>query len=106
MYQGPSKVDTSGTSGGTVHPLRLAEWQAENAFARHGGRKMDTKSDVMYGIAMRDGGCRKASTLSEAGSRGRRCLDLRLELGLEASRPVHRLPQYLGNLLFCPYSDA
>jgi hypothetical protein len=50
MYQGASKVDTSGTSGSTVHPLRLAEWQAENAFARHGGRKVDTESDVMYGI--------------------------------------------------------
>jgi hypothetical protein len=47
MYQSPSKVDTSGTSGGTVHPLRLAEGQAENAFARHGGRKVDTESDVV-----------------------------------------------------------
>jgi hypothetical protein len=90
MYQSPSKVDTGGTSGGTVHPLWLAEGQAEDAFARHGGRKVDTESDVVYGIAaMRDGCCRKASTLSEAGSRGEsvlgrsRCLDLGLELGLE-----------------------
>ena len=38
MYQGSSKVDASGSGGGAVHPLRLAERQAENTFARHGDR--------------------------------------------------------------------
>jgi len=38
VYQGSSKVDASGTGGGAVHPLRLAEGQAEDTFARHGGR--------------------------------------------------------------------
>jgi hypothetical protein len=52
MYQGSSKVDAGVTSGGTVHPLRLAERQAENTFARHGGRKVDTESDVVCGIAV------------------------------------------------------
>lgn len=38
VYQGSSKVDAGSASGGTIHPLRLAEGQAENTFARHGGR--------------------------------------------------------------------